>query len=257
YLNNRPPVLADRVATVITGELRAVDNKTNVERLNRLTNQTDVFVCTDRKYKADLWQLRGVVASRFLEDDLATWKAKVNLTKEIQWWRLQQCWSLVQWYEETHGFSYVFYFKTRTDCFRRGGCASSLKTYERLLEDFGSAMDKMMFARSDMTFGGTRRSFARAAGLFSRIGDYWKRVDVFWPLNYTLVQRSDGAVNKYVWLVFPRAVIGPGRCCEPDVLRRKPQIVDALNEFVKKNCRPEARCSRGFTIASRLPLPPT
>ena len=42
YLNNRPPVLADRVATVITGELRAVDNKTNVERLNRLTNQTDV-----------------------------------------------------------------------------------------------------------------------------------------------------------------------------------------------------------------------
>ena len=29
-----------------------------------------------------------------------------------------------------------------------------------------------------------------------------------------------------VWLVFPRAVIGPGRCCEPDVLRRKPQMLD-------------------------------
>ena len=163
--------------------------------MNRLTAETDVFVCTDVEHQHFLPSLIGVVGTSFLEDD-PSWEVQVNLTKEIQWWRLQKCWQLVQEYEVTNGFSYAFYFKLRTDCYRRGGCAASRDTYRKLQRDFGSAMDKMMFARSDMTFGGTRRSFARAATLFSRIGDYWKKADVFWPLDFRLVQRSDGAVNK-------------------------------------------------------------
>ena len=131
YGDRRPPVQPLRVASVIAGQLRGITNRTNVARVNWLTRQSDVFICTDRLYQAQIGNLTGVVGTRFIEED-PSWKEKVNLTKELQWWRLQQCWDMIQDFAAEHGFSYAFYMKIRTDCYKRGGCEPSWKTYNKV-----------------------------------------------------------------------------------------------------------------------------
>ena len=140
YGDRRPPVQPLRVASVIAGQLRGITNRTNVARVNWLTRQSDVFICTDRLYQAQIGNLTGVVGTRFIEED-PSWKEKVNLTKELQWWRLQQCWDMIQDFEAEHGFSYAFYMKIRTDCYKRGGCEPSWKTYNKVQKDFGPHLD--------------------------------------------------------------------------------------------------------------------
>ncbi|CAE7533320.1 unnamed protein product [Symbiodinium sp. CCMP2456] len=258
YGDKRPPVQPLRVASVIAGQLRGMTYKKNVARVNRLTKQSDVFICTDRLYQGQIGSLTGVVGTRFIEED-PSWKEKVNLTKELQWWRLQQCWEMIQDFEAEHGFSYAFYMKIRTDCHKRGGCEPSRKTYDKIRKDFGPHLDDKIFARSDQTFGGTRASFSRAATLFSRIPDYWQNVRAFWPVDFELLRRSDGFVNKYVWIPFPRAVVSRWkvmRCCEPGLLRNSPELAKELNEWVRDNCQRPSQC-KDVEIQSRLPLPHT
>ena len=148
YGDTRPPVQPLRVASVIAGQLRGMTDRTNVARVNWLTKESDVFICTDRLYQEEIGSLTGVVGTRFIEED-PSWKEKVNLTKELQWWRLQQCWDMIQDFEAEHGFSYAFYMKIRTDCYKRGGCEPSRKTYDKIREDFGPQLDDKIFARSN------------------------------------------------------------------------------------------------------------
>ena len=59
----------------------------------------------------------------------------------------------------------------------------------------------LLKSQGDQTFGGTRASFSRAATLFSRIPDYWQNVRAFWPVDFELLRRSDGCVNKHLVIV--------------------------------------------------------
>eukprot|EP00439_Symbiodinium_sp_Y106_P024113 s4511_g2.t4 len=214
YGDRRPPVQPLRVASVIAGQLRGITNRTNVARVNWLTRQSDVFICTDRLYQAQIGNLTGVVGTRFIEED-PSWKEKVNLTKELQWYRktLAHTW-------------------TTTSVQR---------------------------AQGDQTFGGTRASFSRAATLFSRIPDYWQNARAFWPVDFELLRRSDGFVNKYFWIPFPRAVVRRWKivkCCDPALLRNSPELAKELNEWVRDKCQRPSQC-KDIEIHSRLPLPHT
>jgi len=237
------------VASIIASPLRCMDNFTNQARINNLTDGTDLFVCTDKSYAKFFPNMTRMVAHSFSEDD-PSWKTQINLTKQLQWWRLQKCWQMVQEYEGAQGFKYEFFFKLRTDCFRKGGCVAAVPAYQQILKDHGPDLDGMAFARSDMTFGGTRPSFSRVATLFSRIGtDYWDRLHVFWPLDYDLILRSDGAFNRYAWLVHPRAVMKPQRCCTQDDLREKKEelkaFVAAGHVVDGPTCTTAGECSGG------------
>mmetsp|Transcript_8313 Transcript_8313/g.19562 ORF Transcript_8313/g.19562 Transcript_8313/m.19562 type:complete len:332 (-) Transcript_8313:171-1166(-) len=154
------------VASIFSGLLRGMNVEENVAQVNRMTAGTDVFVCTDKKYQAELSKFNNLVGVRFKEDN-ETWLDEVNLTKETQWWRLQHCWQMVMEYETEHGMRYDFYMKLRTDCHKRGGCAEALQTYDEVLKAHGRpSLDRMAFSNSDMMFGGTRPSFSRVATLF-------------------------------------------------------------------------------------------
>jgi len=206
----------------------------NVAQVNRMTAGTDVFVCTDKKYQAELSKFNNLVGVRFKEDN-ETWLDEVNLTKETQWWRLQHCWQMVMEYETEHGMRYDFYMKLRTDCHKRGGCAEALQTYDEVLKAHGRpSLDRMAFSNSDMMFGGTRPSFSRVATLFSRIGpDYFDKNRRFWPLDFKLVSRTTGFVNKVCWIVFPRAVVNTSKCCNVHQIKRYlPELISFVDGFL-------------------------
>ena len=138
------------VACLITGKIRGHDrgefDEKTVAQMKAVTAGTDLFVCSDQEDRIDanFRNFTNLVAYKTAEDDGGYQADLRNITvpmryhepgtppglKSIQWWRLQQCWKLVQQYEEQHDFRYSFYMKTRSDCEMRGGCYPCLDTYQ-------------------------------------------------------------------------------------------------------------------------------
>ncbi|CAE7908133.1 DNAH6, partial [Symbiodinium necroappetens] len=209
------PVLSPsghKVACIISGKIRGSDRKTFDDKakaqMKEVTAGTDLFVCADQEdhIEEHFQNFSNLVQYRTAEDD-GGYKADLkNIDqpkrdhepgtppgmKAIQWWRLQQCWRLVQQYEERFDFRYSFYYKTRTDCDTRGGCYPCLGTYEAATKKYGAQLDKVFFANSDRVFGGSRRGFERAATFMSRIeSDYFRKtLTTYYPLDWDLVLRS-------------------------------------------------------------------
>ncbi|CAE7497043.1 EXOSC5 [Symbiodinium sp. CCMP2592] len=171
--------------------------------------------------------------------------------KSIQWWRLQQCWGLVQQYEKRFGFRYDFYYKTRTDCDMRGGCYTCLGAYEAATKKYGAQLDKVFFANSDRVFGGSRPGFERAATMMSRIeSDYFRKtLTTYYPLDWDLVLRSEWRGQLHWWgIVFPRDVLDPRHCCD---FKHIKDNLARLKEFDKKGMHVDGKVCNLKGVAMR------
>ena len=112
-----------------------------------VTAGADLFVCGDHSnnISESFENFSNLVAYRTAEDDggyevdLQNLSASPReheheildgLEASVQWWRLQQCWKLVQKFEQRYHFRYSFYMKMRTDCDQHYGCYSCRETYK-------------------------------------------------------------------------------------------------------------------------------
>ncbi|CAE7253572.1 EXOSC5 [Symbiodinium sp. KB8] len=261
-----------KVACIISGKIRGSDRKTFDDKakaqMKAVTAGADLFICADQEDRIEehFRNFTNLVRYRTAEDD-GGYKADLkNIDqpmryhepgtppgkKSIQWWRLQQCWRLVQQYEQRFDFRYNFYFKTRTDCDMRGGCYPCRGAYEAATKKHGAKLDKVFFANSDRVFGGSRPGFERAATMMSRIeSDYFRKtLTTYYPLDWDLVLRSEWRGQLH-WpgIVFPRDVFDPRHCCDYKHIKDN---LARLKEFDKngthvdgKVCNLKGVCSKG------------
>ena len=98
-----------------------------------VTAQADLFVCADPEDAGamELANFSNLVSYRTSGEDGVYRSDLKGLNVTVaQWWRLQQCWKLVQEHEERHHFRYSFYMKTQPDCARYNACYPCLDTYK-------------------------------------------------------------------------------------------------------------------------------
>lgn len=249
-LDGIPARTDSQIATIIAMDLRNVEDTGRAELLNQMTQGTDVFVCTDAKYYKRLTMLTNVQDCRFSEED-GGYSHLVNQSNMIQWWRLQTCWSLVQRFENKHGFKYKFYFKLRTDCGKAGqGCPPSFESFQRIMSAHGPTLTNVVFCRSDYAFGGTADSFDRIATLFSRIGQmYWRKEALYYRLDYDLLLRCDWTPpTKWHWLNHPKLAVQNGCCHRADIERSLEDLkgfVDSGQVVDGPTCNLQHQCSEG------------
>ena len=121
------------VACLVTGRTRAGEVGGIRAYMADVTAQADLFVCADPEDAGAmvLANFSNLVSYRTSSEDggYPSDLQGVNVTV-AQWWRLQQCWKLVQEHEERHRFRYSFYMKTQPDCHRYNACYPCLDTYK-------------------------------------------------------------------------------------------------------------------------------
>jgi len=147
-------------AIIISGLLRKVEDNSPV--FQRLAEQHDIFVCTNRSELIRLPYLGSVRSIRYVEDDpYHAMQEQVLLSipegkKLFQWQKLSLAFSDIVKVEHERGKVYDHIYKLRTDL-----CLDESLTFPADPTDHD-----ILFMQGDLVFGGHRQAFARVADFF-------------------------------------------------------------------------------------------
>jgi hypothetical protein len=242
-----------RIATIIAMDMRAPAAEPERSKwfatLNSQLESTDVFVCTDSAYKEDTAYLRNVKSIDFVESPGEI--PEGTNPRMIQWWRFARCWASLKKFTRQNNIDYQFIFKARTDVKMQ---KSFVQTYQQIITDYAkdtNALDNVAFLGSDRIFGGREPVMANIANFFTDYKSTFQD-DLYTPINYNLLLKSDWRAGKVGCIRFPKSVLGALRkddmlpplvpheaSWSPAKLRQK--IEESIDELNKKTTAPQEK----------------
>lgn len=228
------------MATVIAMDIRLPESQEEhaerVKKINEITNNTDLFICTDKEFAQSLVSFANVKQVWLADSSVARGIAGIAdhlHENSIQWWRLQNCWDGIQEYERSNGLEYAFIIKFRTDC-NRFGCPK----YN--VEALSHVSDNTAFLSSDFHFGAGRKAFGHVASLYRRLEkEYWKRDTEYVHIDWALLSKSDISTGKFSWLNYPKAAMGDHPCFSPKCIAQNKQLLEWSRTHSKEDA---AKC---------------
>jgi len=190
-----------KIAVCIASLIRCHDiNKKKFSFLD--DDMVDVFVYTNVAYKSYVKVLPNVRVCRFVEESKDDKKMEKNIrhNNQHQWFKLYNCFKLVEWYSMENNINYDIVMKVRTD----------LTSYpDRLREEwFHDVKDGELYTIEDQNFYGKITTFRIVHNFFGYLSMYDTRHDIYVPLNYETLLQSNTRI--LTWLNYPSSIISKG-----------------------------------------------
>ena len=192
-----PPENPRKIAVIISGLLRL--SRENEEVLRSISENYDVFVCTDRSHEQFLPHLGKVKSVRFTDEDAFQAEFERELiarpegVKLLQWQKLYLAFQDVEKFEAARNQRYDAIFKIRTD----------------FVYNFPFGLpepkpgDNILYMQGDLIFGGARESFARVADfIFPAMLIYYGN-PYYQKINLRHIKECDLDAARFLHLKWP------------------------------------------------------
>lgn len=237
-------LVLSNVATIVAMDMRMPEDYTarqsRVDAINKHTEGTDVYFCTDRNSAGDMEGFEHVVVTDFVDDVPELIKQHWFWHKGTQWWRFGRCYSALTQFAAKHQHEYSFIFKTRLDL------AINLRVVDIARHSLQNSVVRTAFTASDYIFGGPPAVMSILAKLYDELSNYLNPYSgcPFNSQEVELLLASDWSAARFDWLNFPREALA-------DICNLSVEYVGDAFPYYQSNLRSMLLANQASLVSSQ------
>ena len=194
-----------KIAFLIGSQLRYLEQNMKIFSNNLINCEYDVFVYTNKKYEPWIKYIKNLRAVKYVEDnedDIAVEK-KISLVKKdcniYQWFKLKNCFELLEKYRTKNNINYDIICKLRTDY-----------SYTNPINFTRNAITKHLYMESDRYFYGNYETMKIACNFYDMIYEryYGKgKQRMYYDINYEGILKSDTTAGNFALFNYPQKIV--------------------------------------------------